>query len=174
MDARDTWRDGRRAEAETAKRTSDARVAAEATRSAAWTEKLTAARAADPEFDTRLNPDTPISAPMREIVRDSDVGPELLVYLSEHQDEAQALAAAHPAVVLRKMGALEAQLRSRATSTNSGTASPKTVSDAPAPAQTSVGGRSAEPLDPVEAAVATGDVRAFRQARLRQRTAHQR
>jgi hypothetical protein len=85
------------------------RQAAEA-RGKAWQERLAATRKAIPDFDARINANTVVSAPMKDLITDSPVGPEILLYLSDHPDDAQRLSTLHPIQVIREMGKLEARL----------------------------------------------------------------
>jgi len=72
-------------------------------------ERLTAARTKYPDFDQRLNLDTWISTPMAHAITESPVGPELLLYLSDHPQDAQRIATLHPIQAMREMGKLEAR-----------------------------------------------------------------
>lgn len=78
-----------------------------------WQERLATARAADPDFNSKVNPDTPMSEPMKHYVSVTagDLGPALLLYLSNHLDESQRLSTLHPMLVFRELGKLEAQLQ---------------------------------------------------------------
>ena len=76
----------------------------------AWTDRLTAARQQNSNFDAELNADTPMSLPMQHLVKDSPLGIELLQWLSAHPDESQRLSTLHPADAYREMGKLEGQL----------------------------------------------------------------
>lgn len=82
-----------------------------------WFERLNKAKAADPTLESRVDPKTPLSWPMIDAIKASDVGVELLVYLSDHQDEAQRLSTLHPRDSLRQLGRLEAQLEAASSGT---------------------------------------------------------
>lgn len=82
----------------------------ETQRRQSWADRLFAFKTKTPDFDARFKGDTPMSTPMRDILMDSPVGPDLLLYLSEHQDDAQRLSTLHPIQVIREMGKLEARL----------------------------------------------------------------
>jgi len=82
---------------------------AEYAQAQAHQERLTAARAKYPDFDQRLNPEIPVNGPTRAIIQSSAVGPELMLYLSDHPDEAQRIATLHPVLAIREMGKLEAR-----------------------------------------------------------------
>lgn len=76
----------------------------------AWQTRRDEAFAADPTLAARVIPETPMSLPMLHAIKISPIGPQLLVYLSDHQDEAQRLSTLHPALVMRDLGKLEARL----------------------------------------------------------------
>ena len=111
LDARDEYRDSRRAAQE------QERAAADRDRvvGARWQQKLQAARAADPEFDSKIDLTVPVSAPMMEIIRTSEIGPQLMTYFSAHPDEARWLAHQHPTTVLWAMGRLHERLSAAST-----------------------------------------------------------
>jgi hypothetical protein len=88
--------------------------AAEAAQMQAHQERLTAARQKYPDFDQRIRPDVPVNAPMAHIITGSPVGPELLLYLSDHPDESQRIATLHPVLAIREMGKLEARFETAA------------------------------------------------------------
>lgn len=97
----------------------------------AHTERLAKARTAIPNFDQRVANagNIPVSAPMREFIRDSDYGPELTVYLCEHPADAQRLSTLHPVLLAREIGRLEA----RVSAAPSGPAATPTISKAAPP-----------------------------------------
>lgn len=128
-EARQEFREQQAAARAQAERQQDA--AAERERATTWQTRLAETRHKTPDFDSRINPDLPISEPMRDIVMDSEVGPELLLYLSEHPDLAQRLSTLHPIQVIREMGKLEARLD--AAHSGPASAAKPTVSQAPAP-----------------------------------------
>lgn len=94
-----------------------------------------------------------------------DLPPELsadvLYHLSDHPDEARALAAMEPRAAVLKIGTLSATLAQPKVEPTPRTP-PKTVSDAPAPGVT-LGGRAAAPADELEAARKSKDFRRFRE-----------
>lgn len=75
-----------------------------------WQTRLTEARTADPTFDTRINWQTPMSLPMMHVIKTSDLGLQLLQYLSDNPDTAQRLSTLPPPDALREMGKLEARV----------------------------------------------------------------
>lgn len=101
-------------------------------------------------------------------ILDSDVALQVLEYLTAHPDEkAKLLALPNRRAVVREFSRLEARFTPAAAGA---AAAPKTITDAPTPAVT-LGSRAAQMGDPVDSAVARGDVSAFRAARLAQRAA---
>jgi len=81
-------------------------------RQAAHQKRLEAAIAADATFMDRLKLDIPLPRPAIDAIIDSEVGPQLLEYLSDdaHADFAQRLATLHPLDVVREMARLEVRL----------------------------------------------------------------
>lgn len=183
LDARDDWRD--------AQRVAKDRHAAAATQRTqqqhARTEKVRTQIAqkveADPDFLTKVKPEIldlkpfdalapgeaagPLNAIAEEIL-DSPVMPELLLHFSEHPEDLDRLAKiGDPRALVREFGKLEARLDTPAAPTTS-TPHPKTISDAPRP-PAQVGSRASEALDPIHAAVVSGDQAAFKEARRRER-----
>ena len=77
---------------------------------AQWNGRLEDARSQNPDFDSSLNPDTPMSLPMQHLAMDSPVGIQILQWLSAHPDESQRISTLHPAETYREMGKLEARL----------------------------------------------------------------
>jgi hypothetical protein len=103
---------------------------------------------------------------------DEILGSEVALQVLEHLTaqpaiKAKLLASPDRRTLLREFARLETQFSPAAANA---AASPKTITDAPAPAVT-LGSRAAHPGDPVESAVASGDVSAYRAARLRERAA---
>ena len=94
-----------------------------------WTEKITTARENNPNFDSELDLDTPMSLPMQHLVKDSPVGVEIIQWLSANPQESQRLSTLHPAETYREMGKIEGRLE--AVSNTSGPA--RVVSSARAP-----------------------------------------
>lgn len=99
-------------------------------------------------------------------VMKSDVGLQLLTHFTDHPDDYAALATLPPADFYLRMGKLEVALEK-------GTPKPpdpKPVSKMTPPPVT-LGSRAADPTDPIDAAVASGDIHSFLAARERQRAA---
>jgi hypothetical protein len=101
-------------------------------------------------------PVTALNAVAQEIV-ESPSAVKLLVHLSEHPDELDALATLTPAAVIRRMAKLEAQLDAPAIPPR------KTVSTAP-PLTTTLGTRPSVAGDPIDSAIKSGDYLRFRDA----------
>ena len=77
---------------------------------ARWNGRLQDARSQNPDFDSSLNPDTPMSLPMQHLAMDSPHGIQILQWLSAHPHESQRISTLHPAETYREMGKLEARL----------------------------------------------------------------
>lgn len=97
--------------------------------------------------------------PVGDTIMESEVGAELADYLAEHPDEAERIARLAPVSALRALGKLEASLEPTHASAPAQPAA-KTVTTAPAIPHT-LAARSADPADPVRAAVERGDYSAF-------------
>lgn len=132
--------------------------------------RLAKAREADPEFDTRIHPDISGLEPSFTLPRDqngrrqiegknvladevvrSEHGPEIMLYLSEHHDEYQRIAALRaPRDIVREVAIIEHSIKD-ATAGNSS----ETVQPAPKPAPS----KASAPVRPVTGSpyVASGD-----------------
>jgi hypothetical protein len=100
-------------------------------------------------------------------VLSSEVAPQLLRHFSDHPEDLHRIAKMLPTHLLKEMGRLEARITSGAPQTPP----TKVISDAPPPAPT-LSTRSSDSGSASDAAVQSGDVAAYRQARLRERTAN--
>ena len=109
----------------------------------------------------------PTALALAEFVQMSDQGPAMAYFLGQHPEEHQRLAALPPAVALVELGLLVGRPSQATTPAQPVT---PTMSSAPKP-PTTLGTKPTGPVDPIEAAVAAGDMSAFRAARLRERTA---
>lgn len=164
------------AAAQTQAQTAQARQA----RITKFAEQRDAARQADPTFDSRISPDvanlrpidvlgpdepvTAMNALAQEIVL-SDRPIELMRHFSDHPEDLARIGALPTArELLREMARLEATLSAPPAPAS------KPVTSAPPP-PTTLGSKAADPADETDAAVASGDVARYREARLRQRTA---
>lgn len=152
--------------AATVKAEQDRKTAAEtefSTKISTWVGRRDAFLAKHPEAVDRLaaflDPVRP-NTPLGDALMDSEVGPELADYLSKHPTEVERIARLAPISALRALGKLEAQFSSTTHASASVQPAAKTVTTAPAP-PTTLAARSADPSDPVAAAVARGDYSAF-------------
>jgi hypothetical protein len=93
------------------------------------------ARSAHPDFDSVVrDPSLPITPLMAEVIRESDLGPQVAYHLGTNRQEAARIASLSPARQAAELGRIEAAL------TKAPVSSPKPIP--PAPPQT-VGGVSA-------------------------------
>lgn len=152
-------------------------------RATKFQERITAVTATDPDFIARISPDVLALKPfdallpgerpsalnaIAEELLSSPLAPQLMRHFTDHPEVLQHLGTLSPRELLREMGKLEASFP------DANAAVPLTpVTGAPAP-PTVLGTKPAAPANPADAAVASGDVAAYRAARLRQRTANQR
>jgi hypothetical protein len=60
--------------------------------------------------DVVYDPAAPISEPMAEVIRESEVGPQLAYYLGKNRNEAAQIAAMSPIAAARALGRIEAKL----------------------------------------------------------------
>jgi hypothetical protein len=101
---------------------------AESVKLSKWNDRLTAARSVNPDFDSSLNLDTPMSLPMQHLAMESPHGIEILQWLSANPQESQRISTLHPAETYREMGKIEARLEAAPSR-----ASARVVSNAKAP-----------------------------------------
>lgn len=152
-------------------------------RATKFQERITAVTATDPDFIARISPDVLALKPfdallpgerpsalnaIAEELLSSPLAPQLMRHFTDHPEVLQSLSTLSPRELLREMGKLEASFPDA-----SAAQPPTPVTGAPAP-PTVLGTKPAAPANPADAAVASGDVAAYRAARLRQRTANQR
>jgi hypothetical protein len=181
LDARDEWRDTQHATRARAQAEQQHRQTAQQQRTEKVRGQIATKVAADPEFLTKVKPEIldlkpfdalapgepagPLNAIAEEIL-DSAVTAELLLHFSEHPEDLQRLSTLAPRDLIREFGKLEARLDTSSTAATPTPAKPhpKTITDAPAP-PTTLGSRPAEALDPVTAAVVSGDQAAFKAAK---------
>ena len=83
---------------------------AESAQLAKWNDRLTEVRSVNPDFDSSLNLDTPMSLPMQHLAMESPHGIQILQWLSDNPQESQRISTLHPAETYREMGKLEARL----------------------------------------------------------------
>lgn len=76
-----------------------------------FAERLNAARTANPEFDQLVNrDDIELSPPMIDVIKDSDIAPQLMLHLAHYPDDAQRIQSLHPMLAYGEMKKLEARL----------------------------------------------------------------
>ncbi len=162
-------RQAKREEAEAAKEAKAAESKASSekefqTRIDTWTERRDAFADKTPGFAdktaTYLDGVT-AGTPIGDTLMESEVGPQVALYLATHPDEADRIARLAPLSAIRALGKLEAMFDSPMTSA-SASAGPaaRTVTKAPAPPMT-LSARLADPADPVDAAIDRGDYSTF-------------
>ena len=92
-------------------RVQSSRQSAEAQRHQTFAERLEAAKTTIPNFDAVLASEVRLSRPMQDAIKDSEIGPQLMAHLHEHQDEAERIyRAGSPLQVFKEMNKLEARL----------------------------------------------------------------
>jgi hypothetical protein len=157
----------READAESTRVANEKRQADDArdfdTKFGAWTARRDAFVAKHPDrasavlgFVDAVQTGTPIGDTLME----SEVGAELADYFAANISEAERIARLSPVSALRELGKLEARFTPTTSASASAGPAAKTVTTAPAP-PTTLAARSADPADPVAAAVARGDYSAF-------------
>lgn len=88
-------------------------------------ERKTKGREKYPDFEkVALDPSTPISPLMAEIIAGSDNGEDVAYFLGSHRDEALRIARLNPLAAAKEMGALEASLKAKPVATVKTTAAP--------------------------------------------------
>lgn len=87
----------------------------------------------DPEFaDIVSDPSLPISNPMASLIQESEVGPQIIRWLSENREEAKQISGLDPMRAARRIGSIEATLQAKPAAAPAG----KKISQAPAPIKT--------------------------------------
>ncbi len=114
--------------------------AAEMAQHQAWMERV----AKTPDFQAKFNPNTPVHREIVPYLKRIDFGPQVMLYLSEHQDEAQRLTTLHPVEQIGQIGEIVGLLKARtaAASTNGSAPTPPAVSQAKPLVRPLVGGPS--------------------------------
>lgn len=105
---------------------------------AAWDAKVAKVRAETPDWETRFKPTTPFNMAVMPWLAQQDDGPQVLLYLSDHQDLAQRLVALPPISVIAELGKIQARLEAA----SRGPVSEPRVSHASAPIRPLAGGES--------------------------------
>ena len=124
-------------------KTAAARAQAEA--GAKHQTRLTAARQKYADFDQRIDPNQHLSQPMIDAIVRSEVGPEMMLYLADHKEDAARISTLHPILAIEEMGAIRARVEA-AHSSGSAPASTPVVSHARPPIQPP-GGSGVPPRD---------------------------
>jgi hypothetical protein len=79
-----------------------------------WHKRLVQATAEMPDFeDVIASSDVPMSAPMQQLIMESDVGPKLAYYLATHPDEASQIVSMPPIRMVAALGRIEERLQSQ-------------------------------------------------------------
>lgn len=118
-----------------------------------------------PVVSAQLKPE--IASALEEALQQSEAGPQVLYHLGSHPEEFARLAGLPPRLAVYELGKLEASLAAPAA------VSPNPLTKAPTP-PTTLGRKSVDPSDQIEAAVASNDVSRYRALRLQQRMSTQR
>lgn len=84
---------------------------AHAQRVAAFNDRLDAARTEHADLDAIIDTPIPLSAPMKDIIVDSEVGPQMWIYLHGHPEECERIARLHPLIAIREMGGIEREIK---------------------------------------------------------------
>jgi hypothetical protein len=193
--ARQEWeslRQTERREAETVQRTQERQA-----RILSFNERISAAKELDPDFDKSISDDVAGLPSFDAVIQDekglrhrgngryvkpgyvflaekvlaSDVAPQLMRHFSAHADELHKFANLLPDQQQTAFARLEGRIEAGLEKTEAKEQPVrKTVTDAPKP-PTTLGGRSANPADPVDAAVAAKDVASFRRLKDAERRA---
>lgn len=110
-----------------------------------WKQRVETLKKATPDWDARFKPETPIDRRLMPYLTSQEQGPEVLLYLSDHQDLAQRIATLHPIDQIGEIGKILARLDAAPPSTG--------------PAPTPVASSAKPPIKPVTASpqVADGD-----------------
>lgn len=114
------------------------------------------------EWQWAVEANPPTSPVMLEVIAESEVGPQLGIYLAKHPDEAAAIARMPPAAAARSLGRIEERL-SAPVAPNP--VPPKTVTKAPAPVST------LRPAAPIKKDLGDMDMDEYIAERTRQRKA---
>lgn len=160
-----------RARAEQAMRQQQARTV-EQERAQKWNAALEKAAQADPEFLTKLNPETPIDRRIMPYLMDLDDAPAVIAYLSANQQEAQRIATLHPVEQIGQIGIIVGRLHRADAASNTQATASAPVSSATPPIRP-VGGSASLPSPATQDAKQIGktnslsDYRAWKAANTR-------
>jgi len=186
IDARQDWREANRTRAAAAQRQETERAQSHQATVEKARERVAAAIAADPTFETKLAPEL-LTIPTREMaianrqiplaendfaseIAKSEYFPQILLHVSEHPEVlTQIRGLENRKAVVKFVAKLETRFE-KAAETAPVVPAPKTISSAPNPG-TPLGTRPASAGDPVVAAVQGKDFTAYRSARRAERAA---
>lgn len=183
MDARDTWRDDKRAQTEHARSTEERRAQTHQERASKFSTQIGERQKTDADFLKKVSPEVlalrpfaslaegeqggPLNAIAEELL-DSPVATAIMEHFTANPTEFKRLAAIRsPRELIREFGKIEARLEKD----KEAPAPPlKTVTSAPSPG-TTLGARPSSPGDPVKSAVSSNNFTAFQAARRAERLA---
>lgn len=178
IDARQDWREGIKARATAAQRQEADQARSQQTAVEQARERVQKAIEADPTFTEKLAPEL-LAIPTREAamanrqiplaendfaseIAKSEYLPQILLHVSEHPEVLQQIRGLETRrAVLKFVAKLETRFEKADTAP---VPVAKQISSAPTPG-TALGSRPASSVDPIEAAVASGDVTGFRAAK---------
>jgi hypothetical protein len=103
---------------------------ADTVRRADFAKRLAAAREKHAEFDARVDSDLRLNLPMQDVIVASPLGPEIMLYLAEHEDEAEQIYRSPD--LLSAFGEMK-KLEARLEAVSAGPAQAKTLSHAKPP-----------------------------------------
>lgn len=99
-----------------------------------FAQRLESARQSHADFDARTNKPTPLTPPMQDVVVDSEIPGEILLYLADHGEEADRIRRLPTALAqFGEMKKLEARLETRPQDAPSGPSRATTLSSATRP-----------------------------------------
>lgn len=156
--------------AETVKQAQERQQQDEATQIGSYRDRAEQFKAQRPDYWDVVNPialvaKTPTNDAMGQVIRESEIAPQLLYHLGTHLEDYHRITALPPVQAVYALGRLEASLASPST-----VRAERPITSAPKP-PTTLGSRAADPGDDLSAAVASGDVARFKELRQRQRAA---
>lgn len=133
---------------------------AEARQAAEFNQRIREAAARAPEVMEAVNdPSLPVSPAMAEVVRAVPNGPDVVLYLHQHRDEAARIAALPPSQAAFELGRLAAGIQP---------AQPRRVTQPPEPINTLGGGSAPAPFD-INTVKSADEYQRIRMAQLREK-----
>ena len=100
---------------------------------AQFTQRLTEAKTRIPDFDQRFNPNTPIDTRVFPYVQRLENAPDVMLYLSDHQDIAQRLTTLHPVDQIGQIGEIAGTLKTQSAAAPSPASARPAISQAKPP-----------------------------------------